>query len=64
MHAKVVGATSFVVAGRPSCVSWKGGDGGGKKEGTRVVKRIGIGKRVGGFELTSRPSGTLSHATD
>ncbi len=44
MHAKVVGATSFVVAGRPSCVSWKGGDGGGKKEGTRVVKRIGIGK--------------------
>jgi len=32
--------------------------------GTGVVKRIEIGKRVGGFKLTSRPSGTLSHATD
>jgi len=35
MHAKVVGAMSFVVAGRPSCVSWKGGDGGGKKNRNR-----------------------------
>jgi len=32
--------------------------------GMGVVKRIEIGKRVGGFELTSQPSGTLSHATD
>ncbi len=35
MHAKVVGATSLIVASHPSCMSWKGGDGGGKKNRNR-----------------------------
>ncbi len=48
----MVRATSFIVAGRPSCGSWKGGDGGGKKNrdrkesGKKCLKEVRIHSQV------------------